>query len=93
MHHGWLSALLITGTGIMTAAPLLLFATAARRMDYSLLGFVQFLAPTMAFFIGLFVFEERLETVQIACFLMIWMAIALFIWDLFARRRIQPATG
>lgn len=93
MHHGWISSLMIAGTGVMTAAPLLLFATAARRMDYSLLGFVQFLAPTMAFVIGLFVFEERLETVQLACFLMIWMAIALFSWDLFARRRIQPATG
>ena len=93
MHHGWISALMIVGTGIMTAAPLLLFASAARRMDYSLLGFVQFLAPTMVFFIGLFVFEERLQIVQLACFLLIWTAIALFSWDLFARRRIQPATG
>jgi len=93
MNHGWVSALLIAGTGIMTATPLLLFATAARRMDYSLLGFVQFLAPTMAFFIGLFVFEERLQTVQLVCFVLIWMAIGLFSWDLFTRRRVQVAVG
>lgn len=89
MQAGWQQDLLLAGTGIVTAAPLLLFATAARRMDYSLLGFVQYLAPTMTFFIGLTIFGERLQPVQLACFLMIWTAIALFSWDMFAKRRQQ----
>ncbi|MDG2002116.1 MAG: EamA family transporter RarD [Novosphingobium sp.] len=73
--------------GIVTATPLLLFATAARRMDYSLLGFVQFLAPTLNFIFGLAIFNEQLKPAQLGCFLCIWAAIALFSWDLFSRRK------
>jgi chloramphenicol-sensitive protein RarD len=79
--------LLIAASGVITAVPLLLFATAAQRMDYSTLGFVQFLTPTMAFLLALFVFEEPLRPIQLACFVTIWAAIAIFTWDLLARRR------
>lgn len=83
------SDLLIACSGIVTAVPLLLFAVAARRMDYSTLGFVQFLAPTIVFFLGLFLFDEPLRPVQLACFIAIWAAIAIFSWDLWARARTQ----
>jgi chloramphenicol-sensitive protein RarD len=76
--------------GLVTGIPLLLFATAARRMDYSTLGFVQFLAPTLVFLLGLFVFHEPLRPVQLASFVMIWAAIAVFCWDLL-RSRKPPA--
>lgn len=79
--------LLLALSGVLTAAPLLLFATAARRMDYSTLGFVQYLAPTTAFFLSLFVFHEPLREIQLACFVIIWTAIGLFVWDALARRR------
>jgi chloramphenicol-sensitive protein RarD len=78
--------LLIAFSGIATAVPLLLFAVAARRMDYSTLGFVQFLAPTIVFLLGLLVFREPLREVQLACFIAIWAAIAIFSWDLWVRR-------
>lgn len=87
LQYGWERDLLVAGSGVVTATPLLLFATAARRMDYSLLGFVQFLAPSIVFVVGLTVFGETLNTVQLACFGIIWLAIAIFSWDLFARRR------
>ncbi|MBB4857518.1 chloramphenicol-sensitive protein RarD [Novosphingobium chloroacetimidivorans] len=79
--------------GIVTGIPLLMFATAARRMSYSTLGFVQFLAPTLVFLLGLFVFHEPLRTVQLASFVMIWAAIAVFCWDLLSARRVvtEPA--
>ena len=83
----WASSLLIAGSGVVTAVPLLLFAYAARRMDYSTLGMVQFLAPTIVFFLGLFVFHEPLKPVQLACFVLIWSAIAVFMGDLWAQRR------
>jgi chloramphenicol-sensitive protein RarD len=73
--------------GLLTAVPLLLFAIAARRMDYSTLGFLQFLAPTIVFVLGLTVFDQPLEPVQLACFVLIWIAIALFVWDILARRK------
>ncbi len=80
------SSLLIAGSGVVTAVPLLLFAIAARRMDYSTLGFFQFISPNIVFLLGLFVFHEPLRPVQLASFIVIWIAIGLFVWDLLARR-------
>jgi len=93
IHFGadWRVDLLLAGTGVVTAIPLLLFAEAARRMNYSTLGFIQFLAPTIVFFLGLFVFHEPLRPVQLVCFVMIWSAAAIFVWDLWSRgRKVQP---
>lgn len=85
---------LLFGAGLWTAIPLLLFATAARRMDYSTLGFVQFLAPTIVFLLGLTVLGEKLDPVRLVCFVIIWTAIAIFCADLLlrtrARRRARP---
>ena len=80
-------SLLVACSGALTAIPLLLFTVAAQRMDYSALGMVQFLSPTIVFVLGLFVFGEPLRPVQLACFVLIWAAIALFVWDLLALRR------
>lgn len=79
-------SLLVACAGVLTAVPLLMFATAAQRMDYSALGMVQFLSPTIVFFLGLFLFGEPLKPVQLGCFVLIWAAIGLFVWDLLALR-------
>ena len=84
--HDTATSALLVGAGVVTAVPLLLFAVAARRMDLSTLGFVQFLSPTIAFVLGLTVFGEPLRPVQLASFVLIWAAIALFSWDLLRRR-------
>lgn len=73
--------------GVLTAVPLLLFAIAARRMDYSTLGFIQFLAPTIVFVLGLTVFDKPLQQAEIFSFALIWTALAIFVWDLLAKRR------
>lgn len=73
---------LLVGCGPVTALPLVLFAIAARRMDLSLLGMVQFVSPTIAFVIGLFVFHETLNPLRLAAFVAIWVAIAVFCLDL-----------
>lgn len=80
-----LSLAIVLG-GAVTAIPLWLFAVAARRMDYSTLGFVQFLAPTIVFILGLTVFGRPLLPLQLASFVLIWIAVAVFVWDLWARR-------
>lgn len=85
--HDLRTDLLLPLSGVLTAVPLILFATAARRMDYSTMGFVQYLSPTIVFLLGLFVFHEPLRQVQFACFVLIWLAAALFVWDLLSRRR------
>jgi chloramphenicol-sensitive protein RarD len=81
--------LLLALSSVFTAVPLLLFASSARKMDYSTLGFVQFLTPSISFALGLFVFKEPLRPIQLACFAMIWIAIALFVADLLARRKVS----
>jgi len=68
--------------GPMTGIPLLMFATAARKMDYTVIGFLQFLSPTIVFLLGLFVFREQLSPAQLGCFILIWTAMAFFIWDM-----------
>ena len=87
----WLSLAIMLG-GVLTAVPLLLFAIAARRIDYSTIGFIQFLAPTIVFLLGLFVFNEELKPAQLACFTLIWFALALFVFDMWKRRprRVKP---
>lgn len=87
---GYTSAL-IMGTGIATAIPLMLFAVAARALPLSTLGFVQFLSPTISFVLGLTVFGETLDTTRLACFGLIWAAIALYSWDMLRRSGQTPA--
>jgi chloramphenicol-sensitive protein RarD len=85
-QDAWMSGLIVF-SGVVTAVPLLLFAIAARRMDYSTLGFIQYLAPTIVFFLGLFVFEQPLAPVKLFSFVLIWIAVAIFVGDLWARKR------
>jgi chloramphenicol-sensitive protein RarD len=80
-------SLLLMAGGVVTAVPLLLFATAARRMSYAALGFVQYLAPSIAFILSLFVFHEPLKPAQLVCFLLIWASIAVFSFDMWRKMR------
>ncbi|WP_033073597.1 EamA family transporter RarD [Sphingopyxis sp. MWB1] len=80
-------SLLLAAAGVVTAVPLLLFATAARRMSYAALGFIQYLAPTIQFFVGIFLFREPLKPAQLICFLLIWASIAVFSFDLWRKMR------
>ena len=88
----WLTTVIMF-SGVVTAVPLLLFAVAARRMDYSTLGFIQYLAPTLVFILGLTVFGEPLKPAQLGAFMLIWAAIAVFVWDMWRRKRAasEPA--
>ena len=80
-------SLLLVFSGVVTAVPLLLFAIAARRMEYSTLGFIQYMAPTIVFLLGLFVFGEELKPVQLGSFALIWTAVVVFAGDLYLRSR------
>lgn len=88
-HDLSLSLLIVCG-GIVTAVPLLLFAIGARLLPYSMLGFIQFLAPTIVFVLGLTVFDKPLEPTQLTCFVLIWLAVAIFVWDMMTKRAASP---
>ena len=72
--------LLVLG-GAATATPLLMFTAAARRLPYSTLGFLQYIAPTLQFLLAVLAFGEPLTTAHIVCFSAIWIALVLFTLD------------
>ena len=87
MGRNGLETAAIIGAGFVTATPLLLFANAARALPYTVMGFFQFLAPTFIFILGLTVFDEQLKPAQLLCFVLIWVAISLFGWDMLRKSR------
>ena len=67
--------------GAITAIPLLLFTAAARRLPYSTLGFLQYIAPSLQFLLAVLVFGEPLTTPHVICFGAIWTALVIFTLD------------
>ena len=66
------------GTALMTAAPLLLFASAARRIELWMVGVLQYIAPTLNFLLGVLVYDESWSGGQVVGFLVIWSGLAVF---------------
>ncbi len=85
-------ALLIAG-GVITALPLLWFTCAARRLRLVTVGFLQYLAPSGQFLIAWFVFREPLSAQRLVCFVMIWVALAMYSLDAVRRARTTPGQG
>jgi len=75
--------------GPVTVMPLLLFAVAARKVTLTMVGFMQFLAPTLQFLIGVY-YGEELTTAHLICFGSIWTAVALFSIDAFRSTKKPP---
>ena len=78
--------------GPITVIPLLAFALAARRLNLSTVGMLQFIAPTLQFLIGVY-YGEQLTTAHIVCFGCIWVAVALFSWDAWRSARKPPSVN
>ncbi len=74
---GWATTALLVGGGAITAIPLILFATAANSIPLTLLGFIQYLSPTIALLIGVFVNGEPFTMAHAVCFGCIWTGLAL----------------
>jgi chloramphenicol-sensitive protein RarD len=74
----WTNGLLLAGSGVVTAIPLLAFAFASRNIRLSTLGMLQFIGPTMQFFIGWKIYGEPMTSMRLMSFGLIWIAIALY---------------
>ncbi|MCZ2290495.1 MAG: EamA family transporter RarD [Burkholderiales bacterium] len=72
-----LNALLMLG-GPLTALPLLLFAAAARSLPLATVGLMQYIAPTIQFFLGITVFHEPMQAARLIGFAFIWTALAIY---------------
>ncbi|MFZ5645331.1 MAG: EamA family transporter RarD [Bacillota bacterium] len=69
---------LLLGAGVVTAVPLLLFAGGANRLPLSVVGFLQYIAPTIALVIGVYLYHEPFTTVHLSSFIFIWVALTVF---------------
>lgn len=84
--------LLLLCAGPATAVPLILYASGAKRLRLSTIGMMQYIAPTMIFLIGIFIFGEQLQFAQLIAFILIWAALAVYSWSLFQMSHKQKKT-
>lgn len=92
-HSTPLLDFLLVLSGPVTAIPLLLFATGARRIPLTTIGLLQYIAPTLQFLLGVLVFHEPFDQTRLIGFMIIWLALVLFsVENLLARRR-TPSTA
>ncbi len=83
----WPYALLLAGTGIVTALPLLCFAVAAQRLPLATLGFIQYVTPTMQFIMGVALYHESMPPARWVGFVLVWVALVILSWDMIRRAR------
>jgi chloramphenicol-sensitive protein RarD len=81
---------LLAASGVVTAVPLLLFAISARRLPLSVMGFLQYLAPTLTFLLAVFVYNEPMGPARLVSFGLIWLGLTLFTADMLRRKNAPP---
>lgn len=93
-HTGWQEVVLMVGSGIATTIPLLLFAAGARRVTLTQLGILQYVAPTIQFLLGVFLYGEPFTRSDGVGFGLIWLALVLYFVDgaVQGRRRVTAVT-
>jgi chloramphenicol-sensitive protein RarD len=78
---------MLVSLGVVTAVPLILFATAARRIPLSMLGLLQYATPTLQLLCGLLLLDEHLTPARFAGFVLIWIALSVLASDAVGRER------
>ena len=94
-HGSLLETLLLSLTGVVTSVPLLLFTYGARRIPYSTMGLLQYIAPTLQFLSGVILFSEPFTSHQAVGFSIIWLALIIFSIESYLHNRrplpvVQP---
>ena len=78
VHQGVLVTVLLILAGPVTSIPLLMFGYAARKIPLSMLGFIQYITPTMQFILGVFVYFEPFPKARLIGFSIIWLALLMY---------------
>lgn len=90
-QHGLLNDFYLVLAGPLTAIPLLLFAAGARRIPLFMVGFLQYLAPSISLALAVFMYGETFTHAHAVTFALIWSALVLVSWDSFRRERYSAA--
>lgn len=77
-HIDWKTNILLILAGVVTALPLILFAKGARALPQYVLGFIQYISPTIVLFLGILLYHEPFSQVKLIAFIFIWTAIGIF---------------
>ena len=89
-HQEWFITLLLVLAGPVTSIPLLLFGYSARKIPLSMLGFIQYITPTLQFLLGVFVYFEPFPLARLVGFCIIWLALLVYsLESIFFSRRLQ----
>jgi chloramphenicol-sensitive protein RarD len=72
------TTLMLAFSGVITAVPLLLFASGARQVPLTTLGVLQYIAPTMQFMIGVFLYNEPFSRTSLIGFSIVWIALGVY---------------
>jgi chloramphenicol-sensitive protein RarD len=86
-------SILLVSTGIVTALPQVWFGHAAQHLRLTTLGFLQYLAPTGTFFLGVFAYHEPFTRNHLITFALIWIALAIFTGEAVMQWRRRSASG
>ena len=78
LHESPLTNLLLIGAGTVTTVPLLMFASAARQIPLTVVGILQYIAPTIQFLIGVFIYHEPFDRSRLIGFGLVWIALIIF---------------
>jgi len=93
VHQGVLITVLLILAGPVTSIPLLMFGYAARRIPLSMLGFIQYITPTLQFLLGVFVYFEPFPKARLVGFCIIWLALLMYSIDGVLFNRKQKANS
>lgn len=92
LHDGALIDALLIGAGLVTTIPLLMFASAAKQIPLTVVGILQYIAPTLQFLIGIFLYHEPFDQSRLVGFGLVWLALIIFWAESYLANRVlvQP---
>lgn len=77
----WTFWVLIAFSGVLTATPLILYAEGTKRLPLAIIGFLQYISPTIQLFLGIYIFREHFDSSSFIAFSFIWVSILLFTYS------------
>jgi chloramphenicol-sensitive protein RarD len=90
---GITTVLLLMGAGVITVVPLLMFASALQRIPLTMIGILQYIAPTLQFLVGVAIYKEPFSMTKLAGFGIIWFALAVFGVESWIHHQAQPVVA
>lgn len=88
LHQDAFIDILLIGTGAVTSIPLLMFASAARQIPLTMIGLLQYIAPTLQFLIGVFLYHEPFDQSRLIGFSLVWLALIMFWMENYLSARV-----